>query len=298
MSIADFPIRERAFAWLQEQVALHGEVLSRKLLTEGFVYNDDRVRFLGPQGIFKPKCMELPLSIATVPSGPYDDAFGSDGLLQYRYRGNDPGHRDNIGLRKTMEGKVPLAYFQRIVKGKYLAAWPVYIRFDNPSELTFSVAVDDAQVIGPRLADRVADGISDEREVDILRGYATRVFRQRLHRQQFRERVLQAYRGQCTLCGLRHQELLDAAHIVPDSEPGGDPVVPNGLSLCKLHHAAFDRQFIGIRDDYVVQVRPDILEEEDGPMLLHGLKKLHGSTIQLPSSPLIYAGLSQQQPMG
>ena len=48
MSITDFPIRERAFAWLQEQVALHGEVLSRKLLTEGFVYNDDRIRFLGP----------------------------------------------------------------------------------------------------------------------------------------------------------------------------------------------------------------------------------------------------------
>jgi hypothetical protein len=37
-------------------------------------------------------------------------------------------------------------------------------------------------------------------------------------------------------------ELLDAAHILPDGHPKGEPVVPNGLALCKLHHAAFDRQ--------------------------------------------------------
>jgi putative restriction endonuclease len=31
-----------------------------------------------------------------------------------------------------------------------------------------------------------------------------------------------------------------------------------------------------------VQVRPDVLEEEDGPMLLHGLKGMHGERILLP----------------
>ena len=101
-----------------------------------------------------------------------------------------------------------------------------------------------------------------------------RQFRQRLHQRSFRERVLRAYREQCALCRLRHQELLDAAHIVPDTEPGGDPIVPNGLSLCKLHHAAFDRHFVGVRGHYVVEVRPDLLEEHDGPMLVHGLQGL------------------------
>ena len=47
------------------------------------------------------------------------------------------------------------------------------------------------------------------------------------------------------------------------------------LALCRLHHAAFDRQFIGIRPDYVVEVWRKILDEDDGPMLPHGLKGLH-----------------------
>jgi putative restriction endonuclease len=49
-----------------------------------------------------------------------------------------------------------------------------------------------------------------------------------------------------------------------------------------LHHAAFDRNFLAIRPDYVVEIRQDILEENDGPMLLHGLKEMHGQQIILP----------------
>jgi len=105
-----------------------------------------------------------------------------------------------------------------------------------------------------------------------------------LHQRKFRERVLDAYREQCALCRLRHSELLDAAHIIPDGEPGGEPVVENGIALCKLHHAAFDGFFLGIRPDYVVEVRSDILLEDDGPMLRHGLQGLHGARILLPRS--------------
>ena len=111
-------------------------------------------------------------------------------------------------------------------------------------------------------------------------GWPVRV---RLHQRAFRERVLQAYREQCAICRLRHSELLDAAHIIPDTEPEGEPVVSNGLALCKLHHAAFDRQFLAIRPDYVIEIRRDILEESDGPMLLHGLKEMHQKKIVLPT---------------
>ena len=91
-------------------------------------------------------------------------------------------------------------------------------------------------------------------------------------------------REQCALCRLKHPELLDAAHIIPDSHPEGEPVITNGVSLCKLHHAAFDKLVIGISPDYEVVVREDILEEIDGPMLQHGIKEMHGGTIQLPKS--------------
>ncbi len=74
----------------------------------------------------------------------------------------------------------------------------------------------------------------------------------------------------------------DAAHIIPDSDPDGEPVITNGLSLCKIHHAAFDNNIIGIRPDYSVEVRRDILEENDGPMLQHGIKEMHDKKIILP----------------
>ena len=104
--MSDSHIRHRAFAWLEEQTDLHGDVLSRRLLAEGFVLEGEQIRFVGPQGIFKPAAMELPLSITTVPSGPYEDSLDRDGLLLYKYRGEDPGHRDNVGLREAMKGRV------------------------------------------------------------------------------------------------------------------------------------------------------------------------------------------------
>jgi putative restriction endonuclease len=74
---------------------------------------------------------------------------------------------------------------------------------------------------------------------------------------------------------------------VPDAHPEGEPLVRNGLSLCTLHHAAFDRSFLGLRPDYVIEVRPDILREHDGPTLVHAIQALHGARILLPGSPAL-----------
>jgi putative restriction endonuclease len=100
--------------------------------------------------------------------------------------------------------------------------------------------------------------------------------------------VLRAYRDRCTLCRLGHRELPDAAHIIPDSAPTGEPLVANGLALCKIHHAAFDHLIIGIRPDYVVEVHRRVREENDGPMLRHGLQGLHESSLVLPRRPVDY----------
>lgn len=276
----DARLRAAAFEWLASQSSIHGDVLPRQILTDGFDSLGHRIRLLGPQGIFKPKAMAVPLSIATVPSGPYGDAFGSDNLLQYQYRGTDPGHRDNVGLRFAMQHRLPLAYFHRILPGKYLAVWPVYVVGDAPERLTFSVelAAAGSNLLGPTDWGDVEPGIR--------RRYATVEVQRRLHQGEFRERVLRAYRHQCALCRLRHDELLDAAHIIPDSDPAGTPTVSNGLALCRLHHAAFDRFFVGIRQDYIIQVRPDVLREHDGPTLRHSIQGLHNRQIVLPRSPV------------
>jgi putative restriction endonuclease len=281
---ADIAIRREGFQWLDSQVGIHGDVLPRSILQQGYIFQGNQIRLLGPQGIFKPRAMELPLSITTVPSGlfNYNDKISHDGNLTYHYRGTDPNHRDNVGLRRAMQIGAPLIYFFRIMPGKYMATWPVFIVADNSSNFTFSVAVDKVQKGDLSAIDNVNEAVSRQPEDVFRRSYALREFRQRLHQGAFRERVLLAYRDQCALCRLRHRELLDAAHIIPDNEPGGEPIVKNGISLCKLHHAAFDKFFLGIRPDGIVIVRKDLLLESDGPMLRHGLQGLHNKKILLP----------------
>ena len=119
-------------------------------------------------------------------------------------------------------------------------------------------------------------------EQPIERQYSLRTTRQRLHQRVFRERVLRAYREQCAVCRLRHAELLDAAHIIPDADEDGEPRVSNGLSLCKLHHSAFDGHLFGVRPDLVFVVRASVLKESDGPMLRWGLQEINGSRLITP----------------
>ena len=77
--------------------------------------------------------------------------------------------------------------------------------------------------------------------------------------------------------------MLDAAHIVADKdEQLGQPVVPNGIPLSKIHHAAFDAHLIGIDPDYRLHVSERLLGRNDGPML-EALKRLNGGTIHLPA---------------
>jgi putative restriction endonuclease len=281
----DHQVRLKAFSFLESQVELHGEVLPWQVLVEGFLFEGRRIPLIGPQGIFKPQILELPLTIKTVPiiegqPRPYDDGFEESGLLRYRYRGTNPNHRDNAGLREIMRRNLPLIYFHGIARGRYMACWPAYLVHDNPAELSFSVALDDHTLARREMT------MAETDEGAIRRSYVTSLVRRRMHQQTFRERVLRAYREHCAVCQLRHYELLEAAHILPDRHERGEPLVSNGLSLCMLHHAAFDRHILGIRPDLVVEIRDDILEEVDGPMLVHGLQGFQGNRILVPRSEL------------
>lgn len=279
----DARVRLAAFGFLDAETRrTGGEVLPRALLAKGFRFDGRRVPILGPQGIFKPAILpDMPLSITTVPVAegdepPYRDVIGHDGLLRYCYRGTDPRHRDNRGLRLVMERHVPLVYCHGVVPGHYCVFWPVYIVGDAPAELTFTVSVDDRRFASLGAVDLDDPGTEGRRQ------YVTRLVQQRLHQERFRQRVLAAYQAHCAVCRLRHEELLEAAHILPDTHPRGDPIVPNGVALCKLHHAAFDAHILGIRPDYQIEIRLDVLEETDGPMLRHGLQEFHHGLLLTP----------------
>ena len=218
----DARVRLAAFNFLAEQTRLLGEVLPRTVLAQGFAFEGRQVRLIGPQGIFKPAILpELPLTITTVPTvegqeRPYEDEIGEDGLILYRYRGTDPDHHENVGLRKAMARQTPLIHFHRVVPSRYMALWPGYIVGDDPGRLSFTVAVEDRNV------SLTAVSAEDTAETDLRRRYVTTATRRRLHQYAFRQRVLRAYTEHCSVCLLRHVELLEAAHILPDTHPRGE----------------------------------------------------------------------------
>jgi putative restriction endonuclease len=211
------------------------------------------------------------LSIVSSPDGPYQDREVEGGLFHYDYRaGSIEG--DNTKLRRAAELGLPLILLRKIAAGVYVPVFPVDVVDDDRAARQFIIALDDSVRFMPKPAEWTED----------QRRYAERMVRQRLHQPEFRGRVIRAYATRCTVCSLRHGELLDAAHIVADADERGLPVVTNGLSLCKIHHGAYDAQLLGISPDYRVHIDRDLLVEVDGPMLKHGLQAMHGKTLELP----------------
>ena len=267
----DWLVRQYAFRFLQDLTAECGEDLPWKRLSAGFEFEGQRVTLIGARGIWKPASLALPISVATSWKDPYGDEVAADGYLQYKYFGTDASHPDNAGLRRCMAEGRPLVYFRAIEKGRVAALWPLVIVNDDPGSLTFTAACEDVDALAPGTPPAAADAAR--------RAYVTRMQLVRLHQAKFRQDVLRAYSTRCSVCRLQHRELLDAAHIVADRFDRGAPVVPNGLALCKIHHAAFDANIMGIRPDHVVEIRAEILKERDGPMLRYGLQSVHGAPL-------------------
>jgi len=271
-----------------ERVRRLGEMhhhLTASELKPGFVFEGERIPLVNPQrGIFKPQRMRFLLSIKTVFPRPgrkiwYDDQrevhrqiFAGDEMVDYAFMGQDPKAADNRWLREAFENQIPVIYFLGVAPGRYQAMLPAFISGWDANSLKAHVSfgVPELEALAPP-------------ENALERRYALQTVKQRLHQASFREAVILAYSGRCAISGLPEQRLLDAAHIISDkNERLGQPVVPNGVPLSKIHHAAFDAHLIGIDPDYKLHVSDRLLEQKDGPML-EVLKQLTGKTIHLPN---------------
>ncbi len=274
-------LRQAAMDWLSVRTHDGLNPLSSEEIGQ-FTFDGEAFRLMDPQrGIRKPAGFGSALSIRTVwrPDGaerPYDDAIGPDGLLRYKWRGDDPAHADNRSLRAAMAAGQPLIWFWGVGTALYQAIYPIYLVGEERRQHQFVVATDGLQFLRP----------ADSPVEEVMRRYLRAETVRRLHQPVFRSMVMRAYQGACAVCSLRHGELLDAAHIVEDRHDLGVAAVRNGLALCKIHHAAYDSRILGVTPELVVQIRGDILDETDGPLLEHGLKALHGQRLRtIPASP-------------
>ena len=282
--VADTLMRMTAFTHVLKLSETQNNI-SAEELRRGFTFEGERIPLVNPQrGIFKPRQMQYLLSIRTVFPRPgkrvwYDDQrqvhsqiFESREAVDYAFMGKNPDAADNRWLRGAFENRVPVIYFLGVAPGLYQAIIPTYISGWDANTLKARIVfgIQDQ-------ADYVAPESFNERR------YGLQTVKQRLHQASFREAVITAYNGRCALSGLPEQRLLDAAHIISDKdEQLGQPVVPNGLPLSKIHHAAFDSHLIGIDPDYRLHVSERLLDLHDGPML-EVLKQLDGGTLHLPT---------------
>lgn len=247
-----------------------GGVITRAQL-ESFRYDGEQLKLIDTgRGIRNPRQLSATLTILSALGSSYNDEETADGLIRYAYRDGAADSGDNRKLRRAAELGLPLILLRGIRAAVFVPVFPVFVVNDDPVARCVELAFDESL--------RFMSGLPTTPDT---RAYAERLTRLRLHQPVFRAQVLQAY-GACTICRLKHVDLLDAAHILSDAD-GGQPVVTNGLAMCKIHHAAYDRGILGIRPDLIVEIRPDVLLEVDGPMLKHGLQDVHGWRLGLPS---------------
>ena len=105
----------------------------------------------------------------------------------------------------------------------------------------------------------------------------------------FRRAIMRIYDYTCVVCKLQiltlnGESVTEAAHIIPFTNSNNDDV-RNGISLCKLHHWAFDRFLFSVDESFSVTVSD--LMTENGPAEWK-LASLNGKGILLPEQQELY----------
>lgn len=132
--------------------------------------------------------------------------------------------------------------------------------------------------------DNVAEPAATYQVYELEKRYIIREVKTRVHQAEFRARVMNAYSNRCAMTGLPVPQLLEAAHIIPDSQEESPTEVSNGISLSRLHHRAYDAGLIGIDPDYRLHLRAELITSKGGP-LLESIKKLDGQRLKVPRNP-------------
>lgn len=287
MANNDEVIRSAAFSRARLLESFYGDSIPWAEIEKGVMVEGQRIRLASKaEGIFKPKeCSTGALSIkTTVPKkgryNIYDDKESDDGFFHYSLKASG-NLKSNLYLEQCRQHQLPIIYFIGVTPGCYKAVFPCFID-DIDAAAGFALVSPGVHIAS---YSQVADEVMARKPPSSLeRKYAVREVKSRLHQAAFRDMVLSAYHYKCAISGLPVPELLEAAHIIPDSHELGLAEVQNGICLSRLHHKAFDAMLIGIRPDYTLVVSERLKAINDGPILEEGLKKMDGKVIWVPGA--------------
>ncbi len=270
-------LRLEIFHDLELFIESRGGFADRQELSDFTLRNGVRMPLIdrGGRGIRNPKEFDATLSIRS--SGDksvfnvYDDAIDRErGLLFYSWAQGPLNAGDNRKLNVAFEQQAPIILFEKPLANVYVPIIGVRVIDVLPDKRQFVIDLDDS-------------GVRASPTATLDKRYVERLVRQRVHQPVFRARVLSAYGKRCAICTLKYAELLDAAHILPDTDERGPPVVTNGMAMCTIHHRAYDQNFLGVSPDYVVHINERMLADSDGPMLQYGLQAMNGKPLELPT---------------
>lgn len=268
-------LRDKIFEQVAKSAEEKGGFFTYQELAE-FEIDGFSIPLIGQRGITNPAIFDSTLSIMSAADGPYNDHLGPDGMLRYAFENGDPMAGRNRKLLVAWKTRTPIILLERPMQNVYVPVIGAFVVDADLDARFVTIAIDN------NIRRQYESGLESIDELD--RKYMNAEVKRRVHQPIFRARVISAYSNRCAICRLAHVELLDAAHIIPDKEEQGNAIVPNGLALCKIHHAAYDRNMLGIDADYRVHIDHELLQEIDGPMLEHGLKEMHLSKLNVPAS--------------
>jgi putative restriction endonuclease len=271
-------LRFAVFDYLDALLDEYGPSVPRTALETGSFHHEGRPLRLTERrrAILKPAGWNTVLTVTTNlgvdGQGRYQDELDASGRLHYVFMEETQasGAAYNRALLTTMAAGLPLVLMVKVTSGFLAPIYPYLIESRDERGVTLAPGDDTPAQFAA--------------EHD-LRRYRRRWAKERIHQEAFRISVLDAYGERCCVCRINYRGLLDAAQIIEDSLLYGQPVLENGLALCKIHHAAYDGALLGIDPDGIVHVRSDLLQAKDGPMLRHGLQGFHREPMRRPNNP-------------
>lgn len=230
---------------------------------------DDMFLVTRPKGIFKPRDLDVALSVRIQLDSPYPDGeifVREDGTWYFAYHQEnaDAAKRDaeyaNRGLMRCIETRVPVGVLRERVPDKAnsdtydVLGLAMPVMWEAGYFLFEGIRADGFW----RLGDTQTDLLLSEAEREELNSpeeaptddYDARVraIRQIVARRgqpKFRDGLLNAYAGACAVTDSNTPAVLEAAHIRPYRGPESN-VLPNGLLLRTDIHTLFDLALLAI----------------------------------------------------